>query len=282
MSCGQPIAVRRVEGPAGAPYQQPVHPALSPYAIYAPKKQNKWLWPTVLAMLVLLALLIGLMANLRTVAKGSASPLSAVAKGSAPPLTTGLVTMPQDVHDWLDHLRQTEDMKNKLESQQNSQLMIEFSKLNNLGGVYGMVDKNGTLDPDSLNSPSDSIGTTVKDMKAPWADVILFFESVPPPAECQNLAHTYDQALDEVRGAMGDIGDILDTSSTDPNGMVQKLTKLQGQSSDTIDRSFKQSDQMVSEICDKYNTRKWFVIKTDVGTPMSASGGGLLPSVPQN
>jgi len=276
MFCGQQMAAKRVEVPGAR--MQPAYPA--PGYVPAPASQNRWLWPAVIAAVLLLAALGGA-AYLLSSGKPAAVPLTARATPGPVPLTVGRPTMPQDIYDWLDHLRQTEDKKNALSKDQSSKMMFEFTKLNGLGLAYGSVDKEGNLDPDKLESPTQSLGEKIGDLREPWRDLIKFFESVPPPAECTDLAHTYDQALDEVSGEMGDLGDALGGNSNgtpaDPQEMIAKLTKLQGQSTGTIDKYFSVSDDMVASLCNKYNTSKWFKIEADSGTPLSSGMGGLTP-----
>jgi hypothetical protein len=285
MSCGQQVAM--AQQPANRPVERPAAHGVAPVPIPLGHRQqtraNKWLWPAAIGLAALLALLIGAAVFLKAPGSRVATHLSAGANNAPIPLMAGKPTMPQDIYDWLDHLRQTEDMKNKLAGQQESQLMIEFTKLNGLGGAYGMLDKNGNLDTDQLNSPATTLADKIGDMRGPWRDVIKFFESMPPPTECQDLAHTYDQALDEVSGEMGDFSDMLSTSGSDLNAMVEKLTKMQGQSTGTIDKYLSVSDDMVSQLCNKYNTRKWFKITSGPGMPMSSGmGGGTLPTLPSS
>jgi hypothetical protein len=278
MSCGQQVAMAQ---PMGRPVERPAAHGVAPVPIPIPlPRQNKWLWPAAIALAALLALLIGWAVFLKAPGNKIIANLSAAGHTAPVPLMAGRPTMPKDIYDWLDHLRQTEDMKNELAGKQESQLMIEFTKLNGLGGAYGMLDKQGNLDPDQLNSPTDTLASKIGDMRAPWRDVIKFFESDPPPAECQDLAHTYDQALDEVSGEMGDFADML-SNPGDSQSLVDKLTKMQGQSTGTIDKYLSVSDDMVSQLCNKYNTRKWFKITNGPGMPMSSGmGGGTMPSLP--
>jgi hypothetical protein len=272
MSCGLPLAGKRVETPRG--YQQPAYQPVPAYG--PPVAKNKWLVPALVGALLLL-LCLGGAAFLMSAAKPAGPPLTARASAGPVPLTVGKPTMPQDVYDWLDHLRQTEDKKNELSKDQESKLMIELTKLQGLGGAYGSVDEKGTLDPDKLENPSTTLANRLGDLRAPWRELIKFFESVPPPQECADLAHSYDQALDEVSGEMGDLGDILGGGGENynPTDTVAKLEKMEGQSTGTIDKYFSVSDDMVSNICNKYNTRKWFKIQADVTSPLSAGMGNF-------
>src|SRR5579859_1872689 len=113
MHCGQQLAVGRpVERPSG--YQQPAYSGV-PAAVPVPIRTNKWLWPTVGVLALLLAALIGVVAHLVSAAKPSGPHLVAQGSAGPVPLAVGKPTMPKDIYDWLDHLRQTEDRKNALE-----------------------------------------------------------------------------------------------------------------------------------------------------------------------
>jgi hypothetical protein len=283
MSCGQQVAMAQ---PAGRPVERPAAHGVAPVPVPIPlghpgqPKENKWLWPAAIGLAALLALLIGAVVYLKAPGSKPVAHLAAPGKNAPVPLMAGRPTMPKDIYDWLDHLRQTEDMKNELSGKQQSQLMVEFTKLNGLGGAYGMLDKQGNLDTDQLNSPTQTFADKIGDLRAPWRDVIKYFESMPPPAECQDLAQTYDHALDEVSGQMGDLADII-TSPGDTTTMVDKLTKMQGASTGTIDKYLTVSDDEVAQICNKYNTKKWFKITNGPAMPMSSGlGGGTIPSVP--
>lgn len=274
MNCGQQIAAKRVETPGAFRQPQPV-PVYGP----VPHRQNKWLWPAIIGAVVLLGCL-GAAAFLMSQGKQSSAPLTVKGSQRPVPLAVGRATMPQDIYDWLDHLRQTEDKKNELSREQTSKVMIEMTKLNGLGGAYGSLDNNDNLDPDKLQDPKERLGEKLGDLRDPWRDLIKYFESVPPPAECVDLARTYDQALDEVSGEMGDLGDALGNSGgSDPQDMITKLQKLEGQSTGTIDKYFSVSDDMVANLCNKYNTTKWFKIQADPGSSMT-SGMGSLSGIP--
>ena len=266
MHCGQALAAPRTESPVAVHAVTPAAPA-----------KNKWFWPAVIGLLIAIGMLVSVASFLMAKAKTTGPGLQAAATTPTAPLTTGYATMPPDIRAWLDHLRETEDRKNKLVNDQSSLIVVEFTKLNNLGAATGALDNNGNLDPENMRSPSEVENEKLKALRPAWRDLIQFFESMPPPPECTDLAHTYDRALDEVSGEIGDLGDILSGSQTDPTKAIQTLTNLQGKSA-PIDQSFSLSDSMVGQICDKYHTAKWFSIKADAGSPLSMGGaGGLLP-----
>lgn len=276
MHCGQAIAAPRTEQPKGVP--APQYAAVPGYAgaITRPK-QNRWIWVLAMALLAIFAGLLGALSMLKTTAKINAPQLAVRGSVQAPPLAIAKPTMPQDVYDWLEHLRKTEDRKNELTLNQMPAIMTEFTLQQGLGGARGAYDNQGNLNLDDLKSPTGAAANTIGDLEQPWRDLIKFFESVPPPDECKDLANTYDSALDETAGEMHDLQTILqgsDASMQANADALQKVTQMTGQSGATIDKHFSLSDDMVAQICDKYRTRKWFSIKADVGSSVA------VPSVP--
>src|SRR5262249_14455698 len=117
MQCGQAIAVAADGAHAAA------IPLLS--------AERKPAWPWVARALALLAMLLLLLANgraLQLVAKSApAASLQVAAK--APPE----VKMPQDVLDWLEHLRKIEVRKNELSIKQEADMKTFEVMLNTLG-----------------------------------------------------------------------------------------------------------------------------------------------------
>ena len=257
MHCGLPLTVAPQEG--GHRRSATVQDGHPP--------QKRWFWPTVIGLLALIAILGGGLALL--MARGKNPPLQATGTGAAPPpLTATATTMPPDIRAWLDHLRETEDRKNKLVSDQTAVVMTEYTKLNGLGAAAGALDSNGNLDPENMKSPSEAEAQKMKDLRPAWGELIQFFESMPPPPECTSLAHTYDSALDEIRGEMGDVVDIVNQSQDNSDQSLKSLMGLQGKST-PIDGHLSLADKMVGEICDKYNTARWFSIRADAGSPLS-------------
>ncbi|MEA2552890.1 MAG: hypothetical protein QOJ65_1066, partial [Fimbriimonadaceae bacterium] len=51
---------------------------------------------------------------------------------------------------------------------------------------------------------------------------------------------------------------------------LEKAYTAQGTSGEGIDAKFAASDELLSQICDHYDTRKWFSISQDLG------GGALI------
>lgn len=235
-----------------------------------------------------LTLILGVGAYLKLSASTGKPSLEVKANGPAPALqlpahmeppalekTASRPVMPADVEAWLKHLEECEKRKVEIAGDQTAEAMVLIPKMQALGAGMGMMDP---IDQSSDNPGDKDPGSyakgKVEDFRPRWDELIQFFNSVPPPEECKPLAADYERALGEVPGMMGDIGDVLNTVSSDPSAALQKMKKIQGGSYGDIDRYFARSDQKLGTICQKYDHSKWFNIKTDVSgsTPLSAFG----------
>lgn len=187
--------------------------------------------------------------------------------------------MPPSVHDWLEHLRRTEEQKNRLNAEQVASLKMFTAKFEALGPAAGLLSNDG--DDDNTN-PAVPVEKMTTDMVEPWKKLIKDFQSVPPPPECQPLADEYFSALNEIPAEMSDIQNLLEnltqsmtnanSGETDANkDALKNAQTMQGKSKESIDSHLINSDEMLGEVCDKYHTRKWFSITSDLG-------GGLLNS----
>lgn len=186
------------------------------------------------------------------------------------------VTMPADVYDWLKHLERCEAMKIEITGDQQAEMMTFLTKLNTLGAGIGLMDpydQSGENEGDQ--GPDTYTKGKILDMRPRWMELIAFFNSKKPPAECQPLANDFNQAIGEIPGMAGDIADVLNTVGTNPQAALEKLQKSKNKSNSGIDRYFARADEKLTRICNKYNTNKWFNIKTDVGGGMLGSFGGL-------
>jgi hypothetical protein len=146
-----------------------------------------------------------------------------------------------------------------------------MTKSQALGAGMGLMDPiDQSQDSSGDKSPDTYTRGKILDLKPKWDDLLSFFRSVGPPEECRPIAADFDHALTNVTGSVGDIAVVLNEFATDPDKAGKDATKMQHKSYDDIDRYFLRCDQKVSDICSKYNKRKWFNVKQDVGT------GGLL------
>jgi hypothetical protein len=272
MHCGQSLAV--AVAPTGA---APAFPT--------PTRDSKkvTLIAAGTALALLLAVFLGLRASgllqfgaknpkLETLSAQGAQPGNPLlrAEGTSGPATLNQpatrVEMPPDVRAWLEHLERIENRKNELSLKQLSQMAVLMQQMKVLGGAMGL------LNPDSEaedSSPSDTARASFDQLRPDWTQLIADFQSKAPPAECKPIADDYLRAISEIPGMNSDLAAVLEGASTDPAKALEAAMNLQNKSGGVIDRYLGETDGKVADICRKYETRKWFSIKSDVG-------GGLM------
>jgi hypothetical protein len=253
-------------------------PSLS-QAYEAQKKRNATIAAIVACAAILGAIAVGLTKGTKALGFGSEQTdgnvltaqgttpdgsILAAAGAQAPPMLNkdaeAPAKMPQDVYEWLEHLRKTEEKRVDMTSGQGASAMIEKTKLSVDGGIDAIKDAlNGIDDPNAqLRSPTEGLATLLKQMQNDTLHLVEFFNSVTPPAECVPIRDAYDRALRETAGQIGDVADSMAAAD------IQGLLKMKGASNEGIDTYGKKTDRLVGEICDKYHTSKWFSIAGDI------------------
>jgi hypothetical protein len=183
----------------------------------------------------------------------------------------GPVRMPDDVRAWLEHLEKIERAKQALSQDEQDDLMISMRSIDQ------MVTKaatDGLLDPDSSADPEAGVNDflPIKKMTADWKELRRQFnqDGPPVPDECKDLHDQYDSALMQVPGVLKDINDIAgNLFDEDKKPKIKGLREVQRTHQDYIDKPLHRSDRLLGDICDHYQTRKWFDIKVD-------NAGGLM------
>lgn len=196
------------------------------------------------------------------------APGNAPASPLAAPGDKG-IEMPDDIYNWLEHLRKSEEKRTEITISQLTTAYTEKEKSQVAGGVDALKDLlNGIDDPNSeMQPPTVGLAKIVKQMHDQCHDVLDYFDSMPPPTECIPIRDAYDQAVNEEVAQMGDIADHLAA------GDVDKLLKMEGKSAQGIDSAGEKTDRLVGEICDKYHKRRWFTIASDIkSSPLFGSG----------
>lgn len=184
--------------------------------------------------------------------------------------------MPADVYNWLKHLEKCEAQKVALAGDQSAEVTVWMQKNSVLGAGMGMMDpyEQATADGDNDKDPSTYTKGKILDLRPKWTELYNLFRSYPPPPECKPIADDFDRAIVEVPGMMGDLGDILNQTSANPQESLAKLKKMQNSSYGDIDRYFVRCDGKLGDICAKYHMNKWFNIKGDV------MAGGIMGKLP--
>lgn len=181
--------------------------------------------------------------------------------------------MPADIEAWLQHLQRIEQRRQRLTMRQLGEMTAAMASFQ-LSGIESLLEE-VTTDPmgetEGNTQPAERAHSTLEQVRADWRTLIHDFGAVPPPEECIDIRHQYDAALGETSGMIADLTEVLDQAAGggDPQTLVGQLSLMKG-ASKSIDKAGDATDALVQEICDKYETRKWFDIAGDIGT------GGIL------
>jgi hypothetical protein len=191
--------------------------------------------------------------------------------------------MPQDVRDWLLHLERTESERNRMTKAQMGQALAVLFGSTRSTYEDLLKDIDGE-DPDAqaLQNPelNNQFAKAAPKMRAGWRDLTTYFNSKQPPAECIPIKNAYEQCLAETGSMMVDLIGAIEASreaDADFSALLEKVSGMQGTSESKIDQFGVQTDEMVGQICHKYDTWKWFSISGDIGSGLGGLGigGGL-------
>jgi hypothetical protein len=212
-------------------------------------------------------------------ATGNAPTPALVATGDAPPpnlqATGSKRVMPDDVRRWLEHLERIEKRRVDMSYDQVAKAMEMLVALQ-AGGTLEMLQGlvNEAMTGEESNAPKSTTKTaqSAEKIRAGWRQLLDDFRSFPPPEECGPIRDEYDVALRETGGMIGDILAAIDDAEANRDGALSALMKMRGKSV-SIDHAAVESDGLVQAICDKYETRKWFKIRADIGGGSFSRGG---------
>lgn len=255
---------------------QPVGRAESPGVATLPAKP-KGKWPLVAigvgAVILILLLLLLLRPTPTLEVRQPSLGSNLQVKGQAP----AEVKMPQDVYDWLEHLRRIEERKSELTIKQMSDMKTFELMLNTLGSGIGQFDPSQPQGDPTDKEPADVTKGKFEDLKPQWEGLIKDYRSKEPPEECKKLADDYYAALSEIPGQIADLEDLLNQVNSDPQAALVKAQTMQNSSYKNIDVKFASADTRFQGICDKYHMKKWFNIgeKGSMFAQPSLGSGGL-------
>lgn len=290
MHCGQPLVAAPVpmmpQGPVGQAAFGAVGSA-SMTAFDAQRKRNTAIGVGAGAIALIASALIGARAMglirlgdkiggddaLKLTTSSGPSTIKKVMSQGPPVLQKQEVGMPQDVEDWLNHLKETERRKRILTQRQYT----EFSQMPAMMqlGVTSPAQVQQLTDPDSImdkTPDNQALQDMVSDAKPAWYRLNDFFLSVKAPAECETIAENYSTGLCQIGDTMADIAKIVDSvdpSSANLNSDIQAGKKdvyeIQQTHRETVDQSFKKALYGVDDVCEKYHRKRWFDIDTSGG-----------------
>ncbi len=203
-------------------------------------------------------------------AKGDSSPGALRANDSH-------AVMPDDVRKWLEHLERIERKRGQLAMKQFAQALVDKSAL--AGGATMEILKGLLRDAETggdspeVETPAQSIKSKNETYKTEWTTLTDEFLAFPPPAECVPTRDKYNFVLSETKSMILEIMEKIDNSTKDPDAAVAELTAMLGTSTSRIDAPGGETDDLVSRICNKYETRKWFSISKDFGGGLTGAFG---------
>lgn len=178
------------------------------------------------------------------------------------------VEMPQDIYDWLEHLRRTDE---KLASDTNAiGMSAGIDRVSGLADMYGKA-LDGNFEDHNPRSESDNIN---KKTDRTFEELANYFDSLPPPTECVPIYNAFKTSLSETESNVHKIQQITDEafskamSGGNTQDVVDSLKSIYSDHRDGIDEYRRETDNLVQRICDKYKTRKWFSIKPDPANPI--------------
>jgi hypothetical protein len=198
--------------------------------------------------------------------------------------------MPDDVRRWLLHLEQIEKRREQLSLEQSGRLAAVLGTLQAsfLQDALSWAS-DGFIEP---SQGQQQFAGEVENIRRSWKALADDFVAFPPPEECRPIAATYEPVLRETGAITADIFAAIQ-SGQDPQALVAKLNQVYVNHRQLIDQPAVRTDGMVADLCNKYNTHKWFSIQADyaggldalksLGLPGLGGGGGMpggMPPIP--
>lgn len=187
--------------------------------------------------------------------------------------------MPPEVRAWLEHLERIESERHRMTKAQLSTLLGQMMGMGagNLADLTAEamgeeVDPNKNYDPQK----KEQLKSGTEKSRQGWKDLVAYFNSKQPPAECVPIKNAYEQCLGETSAMMLSILNELERSQGDPQGAINSLMAMMGTSEGKIDVAANKTDSLVGQICHKYDSYKWFKVSGDIGGGLGSLGlGGL-------
>lgn len=278
LHCGRPISATQ----GGAPPPVP-----------SARNSKKWLLLTVgLLVLVGLALVLGIQSGLLTQARVKKPTGPSVLEAEAPkpaapsvleaeaPKPTGPSVLeaeapkqtppPQHIVDWLEHLRRTEEQRQRMERNLTPVLsMLVQAMVLRAQIASGMAQ--GDLEQAEANyeREREKLRQSYQQRRREWEGLLQFFKSKQPPPECRALADTYYAGLSQY------ITTIIQIENDMIEGDLSGLTGLLGSAQPELDSKFARADEELSRVCQQYGIRKYFSIGSSSPDLLRSLGGGL-------
>ncbi|MCS7209462.1 MAG: hypothetical protein NZ874_07815 [Fimbriimonadales bacterium] len=178
---------------------------------------------------------------------------------------------PKHIVDWLEHLRKTEERRRQMERNIAPVMsMLVQAMVARAAAMSGVAQ--GDLDKAEVDyeREREKLRQSYQQRQREWAQLLQFFQSVPPPPECRTLADAYYAGLSQY------ITTITQIEKSLVENDLSTLTGLLGSAQSDLDARFARADEELSRVCEQYGIRKHFAIGAQ-GTELIRSLGGGLP-----
>lgn len=194
--------------------------------------------------------------------EGSRSGGTLTVPGEAAPgtLPAADIRMPDDVRRWLEHLKRVDERR----EEQNSSMVSSLMR------VMGSIKPGAFVDMDAADQDAErrksSAGSAISDVDKIFDDLTRDFQSLPPPAECREIAQQYSAMLLEMRKMTTEV--FVSMENLD----IGALEKMKGSSFERVDTRAQHTNKLVDGLCKKYNEPNKYVLFVDRSSPLVGSG----------
>ncbi len=177
---------------------------------------------------------------------------------------------PQHIVDWLEHLRRTEQERQRKE-RNIAPVMSMLVQVMTLRAQVAMGAAQGDLDQleAKYEQEREKLRQSYQQRQREWAQLLQFFRSKQPPPECKVLADTYYAGLSQY----------ITTITQIEQGLIEadlgSLTGLLGSAQPELDAKFASADEELTKVCQQYGIRKYFSIGSQSPDLIKSLGGGM-------
>ncbi|MHB8635670.1 MAG: hypothetical protein ACYC96_04265 [Fimbriimonadaceae bacterium] len=221
-------------------------------------------------------------------APGEAPPPILQAPSTAPPPvledSAKKVTMPPEDLDWLKWLEKIEKEKQQLTATEQTQLTTMIASMQ---GADGLTPEGvqALADPDNTSNTApamDDAQRVAREMIKSWAALKRKFDTYPPPPDCVPIGAAYDNGLSgmadngqKLADLLGGIASKPEPNQGDANAAIGGVKGVGQSHIHDVDSELRKTDQLVQDICDRFDTHKWFSIDAHGGSGGMFSTPGM-------
>ena len=212
-------------------------------------------------------------------APADAPPPLLQAPSTAPPPVLGDTAnkkeMPKEDLDWLKWLEKIEKEKQELTSTEQTQLTTMIASFQ---GAEGLTPQGvqSIADPDNTSNSApamDDAQRVTREMVKAWSALKRKFDTYPPPPDCVPIGAAYDNGLSgmsengqKLSDLLGGIASKPEPNQDDANVAIGSAKGVGRSHIHDVDTEFRTTDQLVLDLCDKFDVHKWFSIDAHGGS----------------